>query len=79
VGANMGTVGSYTKPLSDFLWQTSGAYTAINAASPPNAASGTSGVSGSATPVNYRVLLSYANDVPGTYNAMSVRYTLATN
>jgi hypothetical protein len=51
----------------------------INAPSPPNADSGTSGTNGSTTALKYRVLLSYANDVPGTYNAMSVRYTLATN
>lgn len=79
VGANMGTVGSYTKPLSDFLWQTSGGFTAINAATPPAVASGLTGTGNASTAVNYRALLSWANDVPGTYNAMSVQYTLAAN
>ncbi len=78
-GASMGTVGTYTKPLADFLWQTSGSFTPINAASPPDAASGTSGVNGASTGVNYQVLLDWTKDVPGTYNAMSVLYTLAAN
>lgn len=73
--SDMGTVGGYAKPISDFLWRESGgAYQAITQVD----AQVSTGTPTSSTDiiVDYKVLLGWADDKPGAYD-ITLRYTLS--
>lgn len=79
---NMGVIGDYTKPIGDFKWRATGAtatqLTYTNLANyDVEAARGPSGTSTNIVYFDYRILLAWANDVPGVYN-INVVYTLTT-
>ena len=78
---NMGVIGSYTKPISDVYWKSEGVYATqlvytnidtydIEVARGPRG-------SQEKVFVYYKILLSWAQDVPGDYN-LTVVYTLTT-
>ncbi len=76
--------GSYTKEVSDLLVKNAGAshslhttYTALSYTADLDLASHTAGVFNEAHPCQYKILLDYTKDIPGTYSA-TVTYTLAT-
>lgn len=78
---NMGVIGDYTKPISDFYWKATGSYaTQTTYTSITNydveAARGAKGTKLS-VPIDYKILLSWSNDVAGNYN-LTVVYTLTT-
>lgn len=78
---NMGVIGNYVKPISDFNWKASGDYaTQITYIDLENydveVARGPQGILGRVY-VDYKILLAWANDVPGDYN-ITVVYTLTT-
>jgi len=78
---NMGVIGDYVKPISDFNWKANGDYatqlTYIDVANyDVEVARGPQGILGRVY-VDYKILLAWANDVPGDYN-ITVVYTLTT-
>lgn len=79
---NMGVIGSYAKPISDFYWKATGntatqiTYTSI-ANYDLEIARGSAGASFVTIYMDYKILLSWPNDVPGVYN-ITVTYTLTT-
>lgn len=79
---NMGVIGDYTKPISDFYWKAEGDYaTQTIYTSITNydieAASGAKSSRERQVPIDYKILLSWSNDVPGNYN-LTIVYTLTT-
>jgi hypothetical protein len=78
--ANFAYTGSLTdpnKPASDLHWDTSsgGSYTNAMSTSAATLKTGT-GTSGTSQGIFYKTLLSYANDVAGSY-ALGVKFTLS--
>ena len=78
---NMGVIGDYAKPISDFNWKASGDYaTQLTYIDLENydveVARGPQDILGRVY-VDYKILLAWANDVPGDYN-INVIYTLTT-
>ena len=78
---NMGVIGNYTKPISDFYWKAKGKYaTQITYKGVTNydveVARGSKGLF-KIVITDYKILLSWAKDVPGNYK-LTVVYTLTT-
>jgi hypothetical protein len=78
---DMGVVGNYTKPISDFLWRATGSYaTQTSYTNITNydveAARGAKGTN-FIVYIDAQVLLSWARDIPGKYNLV-VTYTVTT-
>ena len=79
---NMGVIGSYAKPISDFYWKGTGdTVTQITYTNITNydleIARGSASASFRTIYMDYRILLSWPNDVPGVYN-ITLTYTLTT-
>jgi len=80
--SNMGVVGDYAKPIGDLQWRASGSkatqltYTNLTNYN-VEAASGLKSGTTNIIYIDYKVLLTWANDVPGVYN-ISILYTLTT-
>jgi hypothetical protein len=78
---NMGVVGDYAKPISDFLWRATGSYatqtTYIGITNyDVEAARGAKGTN-LIIYIDAKILLSWARDIPGKYSII-VTYTLTT-
>lgn len=77
------TIGTYTKAIGDLQLKDAGAahvtmsaYTSLSG-SDQEVASHTAGVSDESHPCQYKILLDWTQDIPGTYTA-TVTYTLST-
>ncbi|MFH1854418.1 MAG: hypothetical protein ABH815_03795 [Candidatus Omnitrophota bacterium] len=79
--SNMGVIGSYAKSIDDFYWRATGtfaeqtSYTSMTNYD-VEVARGPMGSIG-AVYIDYKILLSWAQDVPGDYNLIVV-YTVTT-
>lgn len=79
---NMGVIGDYVKPVADFNWRANGAKaTQLTYTSLTNygleAAAGLKSGSTNIIYIDYKIILSWGNDVPGVYN-INILYTLTT-
>ena len=66
---------SGTKVKGDLQWKTTGSFASMTTAA-ADAYSGSSNNGGVSAAIQYHTLLSYANDVPGSY-ALNVHFTLS--
>jgi len=78
---DMGVVGNYTKPISDFLWRATGSYTTQTTYTSitdydVEAARGAKGTN-RIVYIDAKILLFWARDIPGKYDII-VTYTLTT-
>jgi hypothetical protein len=75
--SDLGTSGSYTKPLADFEWkEASGTFASISSTD-AEVKTGTA-TAGEAVTVTYRAKLSWTADIPGNYS-VDLTYTLVAN
>ena len=79
---DMGTIGTYVKPISDFQWQATGSSatqtTFISIANfDIEVARGIRSGQKNQIPIDYQVLLAWENDVPGSYE-LSLLFTITT-
>ncbi|MEJ2678029.1 MAG: hypothetical protein P8174_03015 [Gemmatimonadota bacterium] len=67
-----------SKPASDLHWSTGSGWTPLSTAATPVVQNLARGAHATAATVSYYLMLSYANDVPGTY-ALNFTYTVVPN
>lgn len=76
-----GYSGTYTDPAkaaSDLEWSTGSGWTGLSTTAAPVVQGLSRGVNANAATVSYQLLLSYDNDVPGTYT-LNFTYTVVAN